>query len=474
METIVANFLKSHHIRLDNKTILVGVSGGPDSMALLHILTTGLRERNMKIIAVTIDHQLRGKQSEADVDYVEDMCNQWEIPCISVRLDVHSYSKSQKVSTQIAARELRYATFEKLMKEHNAHYLALGHHGDDQIETLVMSLMRAANATSFIGIPFRRPFGSGEIIRPFLCVTKKEIKQYCHKHGINPRLDPSNEDTTYTRNYVRKYIVPKLIEKNNRLHITAGQLNESLLEDEKYIMDKANQAFSESVYLNEEKREGSIDITAVNKFPAPLQRRLYRLTLDYLYNGNLPKNLSYKHEEVFLSIIRPSNQNKVIHFPNHLIMERSYNKVLFYFKNMNEEDTLFCTMIGKIPTEILLLNGAVLSVTYTDQVSTKDKHTYICSSDQVTFPLYIRTRKQGDRMQYKGLKGSKKIKDIFIDEKIPRLERDRTYVITDSNDEILWLIGLRKGILRSKLNKGKPNILFTYTLNNTFEGENNA
>src|SRR5690625_7930210 len=102
----------------------------------------------------------------------------------------------------------------------------------------------------------------------------------------------------------------------------------------------------------------------MNKFTTPLIRRQYQISLYYQYNQNLPKNLSYKHEEVFLSIIRPSNQNKVIHFPNHLIMERSYNKVLFYFKNMNEEDR-FCTMIGKIPTEIFLPNGAILSVTYT-------------------------------------------------------------------------------------------------------------
>src|SRR5690625_7195507 len=129
----------------------------------------------------------------------------------------------------------------------------------------------------------------------------------------------------------------------------------------------------------------------MNKFTTPLIRRQYQISLYYQYNQNLPKNLSYKHEEVFLSIIRPSNQNKVIHFPNHLIMERSYNKVLFYFKNMNEEDR-FCTMIGKIPTEIFLPNGAVLSVTYTDKVSTKDKNKYIYSYDKVTFTLYIRTR----------------------------------------------------------------------------------
>src|SRR5690625_5063699 len=177
METTVSNYMKSHHVHLENKTILVGVSGGPDSMALLHILTSSLRERNMTIVAMAIDHQLRGKESKADVKYVQDMCDEWGIQFISVQLDVQAYSTAQKVSTQVAARELRYNVFKKQMKIHNADYLALGHHGDDQVETLVMSLMRAANATSFIGIPFRRPFAEGEIIRPLLCVTKNEIEQ---------------------------------------------------------------------------------------------------------------------------------------------------------------------------------------------------------------------------------------------------------------------------------------------------------
>src|SRR5690625_99336 len=277
METTVANFLKNHHVRLENKTILVGVSGGLDSMALLHMLSSRLKERNMTVIAIGIDHQLRGEESMSDVDYVENMCREWGIPFVPIQLDVKTFSTVKKVSTQVAARKLRYRSFHQLMEKYDAHYLALGHHGDDQIETLIMSLMRAANATSFIGIPFRRPFAGGEIIRPLLCVQKKDIIQYCQKNNIHPRIDPSNEDVCYTRNYVRKYIVPKLVAKNNRLHITIERLNESLLEDEFYLLDSAKQAFSQVVQLNEKENKGSIDIKDVDKLPVSLQRRLYQI-----------------------------------------------------------------------------------------------------------------------------------------------------------------------------------------------------
>src|SRR5690625_4101103 len=149
METTVTDFMKSHQVRLENKTIVVGVCGGPDSMALLHILTSNLRERNMKVIAVSIDHQLRGDDSKADVTYVGNMCKQWGIQFVSVRLDVQAYAVEQKIGTQVAARELRYEVFAEQMKKHNDHYLSLGHHWVDHIEILVITLISTAIDTRY-------------------------------------------------------------------------------------------------------------------------------------------------------------------------------------------------------------------------------------------------------------------------------------------------------------------------------------
>src|SRR5699024_2512234 len=127
-------------------------------------------------------------------------------------------------------------------------------HGDDQIETMLMALMRSTNLTSFSGIPTKRAFEAGFIIRPLLCVTKSEIEQYCKEHNIEPQYDSSNEETIYTRNAVRKYVVPTLKEYNQSLHVTVQRLVESLQEDEAYLFHKAEELFPSIVTVNEEKR----------------------------------------------------------------------------------------------------------------------------------------------------------------------------------------------------------------------------
>src|SRR5699024_1390091 len=174
----------------------------------------------MTLVAIAIDHQLRGEESLADITYIKDMCLKWEITFDFVQIDVKSYEEKEKVSTQVAARTLRYQAFEQKMNEYEGDFLALGHHGDDQVETLLMSFVRTTNLSSLLGIPITRTFATGMIIRPLLTVTKKEIEHYCKKYHIQPRLDNTNLDTNYTRNYFRKFVVPKVKERHPNVHRT--------------------------------------------------------------------------------------------------------------------------------------------------------------------------------------------------------------------------------------------------------------
>jgi tRNA(Ile)-lysidine synthase len=169
------------------------------------------------------------------------------------------------------------------------------------------------------------------------------------------------------------------------------------------------------------------------------------------------------HESIFLSLINEEKNNMVVHFPKQLCIERSYDNLLFYFKEENSTSKEFDQEINEIPARISLPNGAILSITYVDKMvkNNLDTYTYVCLEDQLKFPIHIRTRRPGDRMRYKGLKGSKKIKDIFIDEKVPRSERDNIYVVADNADEIFWLIGMKKAILPEALHNGKY-LLFEY------------
>src|SRR5690625_2957516 len=168
MEKKIIDFIQTHHLVKKNKTVMIGVSGGPDSMALLHFFHQFKREWDLKIIAFSVDHQLRGEESNADIRYVKGVCEEWDIPFDSTTVDVNTYKGIHRLSTQVAARKLRYQAFESKMAEHRADYLALGHHGDDQIETMIMSLARTTNLRTLTGIPLKRQLSNGCVIRPFL------------------------------------------------------------------------------------------------------------------------------------------------------------------------------------------------------------------------------------------------------------------------------------------------------------------
>src|SRR5699024_9594115 len=170
MEQKVLAFLAENQLIKENSRVLVGVSGGPDSLALLHFLHRHQSLLKIKVMAVTVDHQLRGDASIEDVNFVHAFCEKLNIPCITKAVDVPAYKKSHQLGTQMAARTMRYDIYAKVLQQY-ADVLALGHHADDQIETFIMQITKTTSLQSLSGIPLKRPFASGLIIRPFLCVT---------------------------------------------------------------------------------------------------------------------------------------------------------------------------------------------------------------------------------------------------------------------------------------------------------------
>ncbi|MEC5426062.1 tRNA lysidine(34) synthetase TilS [Virgibacillus sp. C22-A2] len=437
----ITTFIKKHGLLMEDTTVLVGVSGGPDSMALLHFLHSIREEWNLQLIAISVDHQLRGDESKADMDYVRHICDQWNITFIGTSVDVPSYKIEKHLGTQLAARELRYQFFEQQMKYHDAAYLALGHHGDDQVETMLMSLVRTADSSAFSGIPVKRNFAAGHIIRPLLCVSKEQILTYCLENRIAPRIDPTNHETEYTRNYFRKYLLPLIKEKNSNIHNTVQYLSETLQEDESYLRQEASKLVDRTVVFHAESKQASFEISLFKTHSYALQRRAFHLILNYLYD-DLPGSLSYIHEQDFFALLKSDKSNVQIDFPSNLKLEKSYEKMVIYFAE-HHDSSYHKTL--EIPGEIKLPDGSMVRADYVSVYSEQNEQTYICEIEQVALPLHIRTRQRGDRMRWKGLDGSKKIKDIFIDAKVPRKDRNKWPILIDNNGEVLWLIGLKKG-----------------------------
>jgi len=444
MKQEVLQFINKHQLLRKNTTVMVGVSGGPDSLALLHLLNSMKEKWQLKLIVVSMDHQLRGEESLADLHYVRDIAKSWGIQFLGASLDVLSFKQETQFSEEVAARKLRYQFFKEQMNDFQADFLALGHHGDDQVETMLMSLTRSANSSAFSGMPLKREFGPGMIIRPLLCVTKDSILDYCEENQLIPKIDQTNFETKHTRNFFRKNLLPLIKEKNNNIHTTIQHLSETLTEDEEFLQSEALKTIKETTDLDLAKKTCTIEINLFMQRPLALQRRAFHLILNYLYD-ELPKDLTYIHDEHFFSLLQYDKGNARIDFPLNLKLEKSYGRLSFYFSSSyqaSDGSSYFKPL--DIPGEYKLPDGSAIIAGFVEHPHHDDAFSFTCNITQVALPLHIRNRRPGDKMTWKGLNGSKKLKDIFIDYKIPIRKRSMWPIVVDNNGEILWLVGLKK------------------------------
>ncbi|MBM7646447.1 tRNA(Ile)-lysidine synthase [Scopulibacillus daqui] len=439
MEHIVEQFIKRHKLVHRHDTIVVGVSGGPDSMALLDYLNKMKESWGIKIIACCVDHMLRGGDSRKDLEYVASFCKRKDILFEGKSINVPQYRKEHRISTEAAARACRYKVFGDVMKRYNAAALALAHHGDDQIETMLMRQVRGSFGAARAGIPVSRSFMNGKIIRPFLTVTKKEIEKYCLENGIQPRVDKTNESDEYTRNRFRKVILPFLKAENPQVHLRFQHDSEMLYDDNRYLDQLAQEKLPDIVTI---KRQEQITI-AIQHFlhtPIPLQRRIIHLILNYLYhNKHIEPSLQSIHIETLLDWFRSDKSSGTRHLPNQLIAVRSYDQCTFTFKqdhnrHANYEKALAVPGVTQIP-------AGTITAEVTNDVNGYEKglNRFICPYDQAEQPLIVRSRQNGDRIAPKGMSGTQKIKDIFINAKIDRRLREVWPVVVDANGYVLWL-----------------------------------
>ena len=445
MEQKTAAFIEKHHLLEPGAVVLAGISGGPDSLALLHFLCSIREEWGFRLIALTADHGLRGTQSEDDVIYVKKLCEKWDVEYVETFLDVETYKARTGKGTQVAARELRYQFYEEKMRAFRADFLALGHHGDDQAETILMRLVRSPGMAALTGIPVKRSFAGGFLIRPLLAVSKKDIEFYCKQHRIVPRRDPSNEEDSYTRNYYRLHVMPHLKKKNPRLHQSMQRLSERAAEDEGYLNEQAEQVFDKAVSLAETERKAEVDLPSFKSVSPALQRRVFHLILRYLY-FSVPSDLFFNHEKQFFDLLRSQRANVSVDLPGGLKMAKAYETIRFYF--YNPAVTSYFQRL-EVPGTVSLPDGSFITALVSDSPTQSSAYTQVIETTGLTFPLIVRTRKPGDKMRIKGLNGRKKLKDIFIDEKVPKPERDTWPVVTTADGQIIWLAGLKKGVIKS-------------------------
>ena len=427
----VYNFIKNKIGLEPNDTIVVGVSGGPDSMALLYILNEFKKKLDLKIVCAHVNHNKRVESEQEKID-LENYCKANNI--------IFEYIKITKWGDDNfhnEARSVRYNFFEELVMNYGAKYLMTAHQGDDLIETILMRIVRGSTLKGYSGFSRIVDKGTYKIVRPLITVTKDEIMEFDKANGIKYAIDQSNNEDHYTRNRYRHTVLPFLKHEDTKVHKKFLKYSEILLEYSDYVDKEANKVFNK-VFIN-----GNLDIDKFNELDNIIQTKIIYTILEKIYGDDL-LIIGAVHVELIFDLIKSNKSNSIVHLPNNVIVIKSYNELSFSFDDDESSEYEI-----EIDDRVNLPNGKIIEIV--DESIDTSNYTIRLSSNEVKLPLYVRNRKDGDRIEVKGLNGTKKVKSIFIDEKIKISDRDSWPVVLDATDKIVWIPGLKKSKLDKKI-----------------------
>ena len=414
----------------DNDTVVVATSGGPDSMALFHLLLRVKEIKNINIICSHVNHNTGRIGQDEEEQYVKDVCEKNNIIFESMKID--SYDN---LNFESEARDKRYNYFEKLINKYNAKYLFTAHHGDDLIETILMRIVRGSTLRGYSGFSKVVEKNNYKIVRPLIEVTKEEIIEYLKENNIKYYIDPTNLEDDHTRNRYRHYILPKLKEEDKNVHLKFYKFSRMMIEYDNYIKNETNKHMN--IY-----HDNKLDLKKFNELEHIIKTNVIYNILEDIYQNDL-SNIHSNHVELIMNLIDSNKANASINLPNIIVTKR-YNILEFNSKVSKKEDYKFeLNTINKLP------NG--YNIDMIDSIDSDSNYVCRIDTNEVKLPLYVRNRLDGDKIEIKNLNGSKKIKDIFINSKINIDDRNIWPIVIDSNDTIIWLPGL----IKSKFDKTK-------------------
>ncbi len=407
-------------------------------MCLLNLLVQNQKKIKYNIICAHVNHNVRIESNDEEV-FVENYCHKNKV--------IFEYMKIEKYGDENfhkCARNIRYKFFEKLIEKYHSKYLFTAHHGDDLMETVLMRIMRGSTLKGYGGFERISLKDNYKVIRPLITLTKKEIEEYNQKNHIEYVIDQSNFKDVYTRNRYRKYILPKLKEENEKAHLKFLNFSEYLIESGNYF-ENYSKKICKSIYVN-----NKLDIGKFITYEHIIQVYIIHNILKSVYEDNIDK-INNKHVENIIKLIESKN-NGYISLPNKKgIKEYNY----FFIKEEQKTDKINL----EIKNKVTLPNGRTIEIVKETKL-TNNNVIYLNSKD-IKLPLFVRYRQKGDKMLIKNMNNYKKINDIFINEKISRELRDTYPIVVDSNNEIIWLPGLKKSHFDSQ-NTGKYDIILKY------------
>jgi tRNA(Ile)-lysidine synthase len=418
--------------------ILVAVSGGPDSIALLHSLYSIRSSFGLKLHIFHLNHMIRGKNSAEDALFVQEQAQTLNVPLTSLSFDIPADVKGRNQSLQDAAREVRYRLLDQVCDELRFNKIATGHNADDQVETFLMRIIRGAGLSGLTGIPPVRD----RIIRPLIEVSREEIEKYLVDSKVGYRLDESNLKMDYLRNRVRHQLIPLCSEENKGFRDNVLNTIALFSGDEDFLKGIADQSFQEVAYYE---NEGILVLehTGFSKLDVAIQRRILRKALE-LIKGDL-KEIEFKHIESVLSEMDENGSGET-DLPGGIVILNEYGNIVVASKeeidrqSRFENDEVEINIPGITPIPSLGVD-MIAGLEDIQRVSVdrnkKGKKAYL-DFRKVELPLQVRTRIPGDRFIPLGMSSEKKLQDYFVDNKIPKRKRNRIPII-ESQGQIVWI-----------------------------------
>ena len=406
-------------------TVVVACSGGPDSMALLDMLIKIKKAYDVEIVCAHVNHNTGRIGQKEEQKFVEDYCKLNNV--IFETMTISDYGDD---NFHNEARSKRYNYFAKLVQKYNAKYLFTAHHGDDLIETILMRIVRGSTLRGYSGFSKELDMNNYKIIRPLINVSKKEIIDYNKSNKVPYNVDSSNLKDVYTRNRFRKYIVSAIKKEEPKAHLKFYKFSKTLLEYNNYI-DKQVKGI-----LNKVCPQNIINIEEFKKLDDIIGMKVIYHILEATYQDDLML-ITDHHAELIEDLIKSKKANSYIYLPNNIKALKTYNNIEFIKEELknNEYEYEFNSYINLPNKKSLELVNSV-----------RKNDNFVCrlNSKEVVLPLRIRTKRQGDKMQVKGMFGTKKVKDIYIDSKISTKDRELWPIVIDSNNVIVWIPGLKK------------------------------
>ena len=416
MKEQIQQYIIQHQLLSGEKPVVVGISGGADSVALLHILVS----LGYKCIAAHCNFNLRGDESFRDEQFTIDFTKRLQVPLCKISFETNKYAQENRLSVEMAARELRYRWFEELLNTYDADAVAVAHHRDDSVETLLINLTRGSGITGLTGIKPK----NGNVVRPLLCVSREDIYAYIENNGLEYVTDSSNSSDIYTRNFIRLKVIPLLEEINPSVKASLARTANHLY-DASLIYNHSIEEARKVITQN-----NRLSISALLSFPAPATI-LYDMLKPYGFSRTVC-------ESIFTVLDKDSG--KIFYSSTHRLLKDRSDLLIDVLSGEDNRAYLINLEDDNVDLPVELKPEIV--VIKEDYQIEKDKKFAYFDFDKLSFPLVLRHWQEGDWFVPFGMKGKKKISDYFSDKKFSLFDKEKTWLLCSGQD-VIWIVGER-------------------------------